>query len=421
MKLQRPGIRSSLRAWRSDAASEPTTHEKTESPVGVLLRASRLRCGEDLTGVAQVLRIRRNYLEALEEGRFGDLPGATYAVGFVRTYAEHLGLDGDEVVRRFKAEASGIKHSTALVFPSPTTEGGIPGGALMLVGALLAILAYGGWYVLSTQNQTVVELVPELPDRLISLVDNVRTSLSGAFSGTEAATTDGPSAAPALVVPPRPVTPPQAAEPPQAATASPVVAPPAASVPPQAATPPVAPAAAELPVSMARAEAGPPPAQRAPATNAAHGQPTGGETRAAAVPAIPTAPSTPPAIPGTDTADRQVAGLVENPEPHASASAASGGTADDGAVRIVVRAKTDSWIQIRDEAGNQLLLTRLMRAGDTYDVPNRAGLKLLTGNAGALDILVDGEATPSLGPLGAVRRDISLNADLLRAGTAARP
>ena len=62
-----------------------------------------------------------------------------------------------------------------------------------------------------------------------------------------------------------------------------------------------------------------------------------------------------------------------------------------------------------------------MRAGDTYEVPNRPGLKLLTGNAGALDILIDGEATPSLGPIGAVRRDISLNAELLRAGTAARP
>ena len=86
--------------------------------------------------------------------------------------------------------------------------------------------------------------------------------------------------------------------------------------------------------------------------------------------------------------------------------------------RIVVRAKTDSWIQVRDSVANQLLLTRLLRAGDRYEVPDRAGLQLLTGNAGALEILVDGEAVPAIGPVGAVRRSVALDTERLRQGTA---
>ena len=72
--------------------------------VGALLQASRQRLGEELVDVASMLRIRLPYLVAIEAGRHQELPGATYAVGFIRAYAEHLGLDSEEVVRRFKAE-----------------------------------------------------------------------------------------------------------------------------------------------------------------------------------------------------------------------------------------------------------------------------------------------------------------------------
>ena len=86
--------------------------------------------------------------------------------------------------------------------------------------------------------------------------------------------------------------------------------------------------------------------------------------------------------------------------------------------RIVVRAKMASWIQVRADGGNQLLVTRLMRAGDVFHVPDRPGLRLLTGNAGGLEILVDGQAVPPIGPVGAVRRDVVLDIDRLRNGTA---
>ena len=103
-------------------------------------------------------------------------------------------------------------------------------------------------------------------------------------------------------------------------------------------------------------------------------------------------------------------------------SGSPGRIADVGirAGRIVVKAKTNSWIQVRDDAAGELVLTRMLMSGDGYIVPDRSGLTLSTGNAGALEILVDGEPVPAVGGEGTVRRRIVLDAERLKSGTAVR-
>jgi cytoskeleton protein RodZ len=84
--------------------------------------------------------------------------------------------------------------------------------------------------------------------------------------------------------------------------------------------------------------------------------------------------------------------------------------------RVVIRATAESWVQITG-ANNEILLTRTLKPGDSYLAPNRSDLKLWTGNAGALEILLDGNPLPPLGGLGVPKRDISLDpARLARAG-----
>jgi cytoskeleton protein RodZ len=61
--------------------------------VGDVLRGERERRGLSLDDVAANLRIRRALIDAIEDGRFKELPGAPYAVGFVKAYAEFLELD----------------------------------------------------------------------------------------------------------------------------------------------------------------------------------------------------------------------------------------------------------------------------------------------------------------------------------------
>ena len=83
----------------------------------------------------------------------------------------------------------------------------------------------------------------------------------------------------------------------------------------------------------------------------------------------------------------------------------------------MLHAVEDSWVQIRDRK-EALLLTRVLRSGDTYYVPDRDGLTLLTGNAGGIAIEVDGVALAPLGPTGEVRRQIALDPARLLDGSA---
>ncbi|HLB80535.1 MAG TPA: DUF4115 domain-containing protein, partial [Dongiaceae bacterium] len=127
----------------------------------------------------------------------------------------------------------------------------------------------------------------------------------------------------------------------------------------------------------------------------------------------------------TDAAATAMPSAVAAAIPAAPGEVASGGMeqvlgATNVDSRIVVRARLESWVQVSD-ASNASLFTRVLRAGDSYQVPNQPGLTLATGNAGGLEISVDGVAAPPLGPVGVVRRGVLLDPDRLRDGTAVSP
>ena len=71
--------------------------------IGGSLREARTRRGYSAADVQKAIRIRERYLTALEEERWDMLPGEAYTKGFLRTYAEHLGLDGQLYVDEYKA------------------------------------------------------------------------------------------------------------------------------------------------------------------------------------------------------------------------------------------------------------------------------------------------------------------------------
>jgi cytoskeleton protein RodZ len=86
---------------------------------------------------------------------------------------------------------------------------------------------------------------------------------------------------------------------------------------------------------------------------------------------------------------------------------------------VVIRATADSWIQIRD-ARQSVLLTRVLKAGESCRAPARPGLSMRTGNAGGLEITVDGVPAPPIGAKGMVRRNVALDGHALLAGSAVR-
>jgi transcriptional regulator with XRE-family HTH domain len=71
------------------------------SPLGETLRRARLSKNVTFEDAERVTRIRREYLQALEQEEFGKLPAPVYARGFLRSYAGYLGLDPGELMPFF--------------------------------------------------------------------------------------------------------------------------------------------------------------------------------------------------------------------------------------------------------------------------------------------------------------------------------
>lgn len=85
--------------------------------IGNSLREARLRQGLDLARVEDDTKIRAKYLQGLEDERFEVLPSETYVKGFLRTYADYLGLDGQLYVDEFNSRYVPGDEDAALVRP----------------------------------------------------------------------------------------------------------------------------------------------------------------------------------------------------------------------------------------------------------------------------------------------------------------
>lgn len=344
--------------------------------IGADLRAARQREALNLADVAARLRIGQPYLQAMEEGRFEDLPGRTYAVGFLRTYANFIGLDGERFIERYRDEVGAAVRPSELNFPEPMPPASLPTGRIVAIALALAVIVFGGWSVVQDRVTPYFERVAEVPADLADIGATTEPVVpASAPEPAPAATTEPAASEPAIATIPA-----QSAEAPAdvTPTSEPAVAAPGA----------VAPTAPELP---------------AVATAAEEALDTAPEQDEPAVAAIAPEPT------------------VAQPEPQPTEAEpgyvpAVYGRGNDG--RIEIRATRESWVQVGQAEGGALF-TRILRPGDVYHVPDRAGLTLRTGNAGGLEITVDGVPVPAVGAPDEVKRGIALDPERLKAGTAA--
>ena len=315
-----------------------------------MLRRRREEVGQDLATISAVTHIKPIYLKAIEEGRRKDLPGTAYMIGYIRTYADYLGFDGNRLITDYHAELAGQRRApdkrAEPAEPAPVALSQVHGSPVLMLGGLvvLALAAYGVWAIVSggeSETETVA-------DRHAGRGNRPRRA--GAERGAGGCR-DGPR------------------------TPSPTNA--------EAST------GAEPTGSADRSCAGreTPPAEEAPA--AAEDQ------------------VVPPEADIASTGEE----VVEESPPQAEAAA------EGQAGKIVVRARLESWIQITNEK-KEVVFSRVLRSGETYTVPEEKGLMLTTGNAGGIEILVNGKKLKSLGTVGLVKRDIPLDAKKLRDGSA---
>lgn len=70
--------------------------------LGLELKQMREQKGLTLSQVQTDTKIRSRYLEAIEQGDLASLPGLVYARGFIKSYAEYLGMNGQELLERYE-------------------------------------------------------------------------------------------------------------------------------------------------------------------------------------------------------------------------------------------------------------------------------------------------------------------------------
>jgi len=146
-----------------------SNHEAARPPnlsVGEMLHAARVAKNLSIEEVSASIHVRSVQLRAIEENNIEALPGMTYAVGFVRSYANFLGMNGVEIIHKFKAEHGHAPAPAQLSFPEPIAESRMPDPIMVGVGAFLAILVLVLWTIYSNMHNgsgTVAEQIPAAP------------------------------------------------------------------------------------------------------------------------------------------------------------------------------------------------------------------------------------------------------------------
>lgn len=269
---------------QNQTMSEHTPHN--ELAVGEILRRTRVHYGRTVKEVESALHIRADQIEAIEQGHVEKLPARVYAIGFVRSYSEFLGLDGDKMVALFKTQSAHQTNNPELQFPVTASDSKIPPLWLVIICIVLAGFLATTLLSLGGEDREMVEHIPQVPDALKPEAINAQ----------------------------------------QQTTAQPLGPP-----------------------------APPPSATVAAATAPAQPQQNG----------------------------------------------------------ITLKIKQNSWVEIRDKNGKKIL-SRVLKAGDQYFVPDRASLTMSLGNAGGVEITVDGQTLGKIGESAKIVRNIPLSGASLR-------
>lgn len=255
------------------ALMEEPDYFHTEMPVGQILQRARLHYKQSIPDIERALRIRGSLIEAIEENRLDDLPGRAYALGFVRSYAEYLGLDANRIINLFKEQSVGVKEKPELHFPVAASESKMPALWLVAVSLIMAVIVIVFWVSYTEVDRAEVTEIPSVP---VEMKERVETAMP--FG------------------PPRP----------------------------------------------------------------------------------------------------QVEAVEETPE-----------------AGIILNITENSWVEIRD-TGGRVMVSKVLKAGDQYFVPDSPDLRMSLGNAGGVEIFLDGRALAPLGRPGSIIRDVPLGREALQ-------
>lgn len=255
--------------------------------IGDALRQTRIHYGQTLDDVEKSLRIRACQIDAIERGDLATLPGRAYAIGFVRSYADYLGVDGAAAVRLFKAQYMDGQAKDSLSFPVIHSETKVPSLLFITLSLFVFTFLVIHWQSARNKNLPMREEITKVPALLKTHV------MEDVLSYTSKA----------------------------------------------------------------------PPIGQSLETNK-------------------------PMIEDMSAKAEQKLGIMLN----------------------ILK---NSWVEIKNANGD-VIISRVLNEGDSYFVPDSPGLSMSLGNAGHVEILLNGRALKPLGGDGDVRRDIPLETSYLK-------
>lgn len=342
----------------SPASGELFDHDKL-SHGGDALRLAREAAGIDIPTLSSELRIPKNYLAALEDEAYDELPGATYGFGYVRSYCKFLGIDAQPFLDTYKMRISAMQSAQQYHFPDEVLEPKMSGAMTAMLVVLTLLSGYIGWQVLDRYElnpltkQTPVIVADSTPVADVSVAE-VSVEMEDKLVSAETQQVSDADIADA----------PQGAQEVQS-------------------------------VSEAQEEE----RTEQAAINASVGeeapQP---EAEAEAEEAVEIAQS-------ESIVDKPAA--VETNEGTAQANVRK--PADE----IIVTATAAAWVEVVSENGD-VVLSKLFQAGENYIAPADQKFYLSTGNAGGLVLAIPGLDKFQAGKVGEIIRDLPLSRDSLR-------
>jgi cytoskeleton protein RodZ len=138
--------------------------------VGEMLRRARTEKGIDLNDMARETRVPIRHLTAIENDAHDSLPALPYAVGFVKTFARHVGLSPNALAAQFRKETSKGEHVPVVLAPLEPLDDSRRPSTRLIVLAILAIVAvvalvwaYSAGLITRPLSQTPVATVEPAP------------------------------------------------------------------------------------------------------------------------------------------------------------------------------------------------------------------------------------------------------------------
>ncbi|MDW7675883.1 MAG: DUF4115 domain-containing protein [Bacillota bacterium] len=143
--------------------------------IGELLKNTRKEKQLTLREAEKATKIRVTYLEALEQEKFHMLPGRIYIIGFLKSYANFLGLNSNSVIQQYKEQfpdkPSEETNSPEIIEEVPVLSG--PSRKLHCIVSAIGIvflIGLGIWYGGNKDN-------PPAPDNIPAIVDNTGNNI----------------------------------------------------------------------------------------------------------------------------------------------------------------------------------------------------------------------------------------------------